>query len=111
MAEQYYDSYRKRPDFINRFIFPGGCLPSVTAMCKAMTAASRLRMVDLDDITPHYARTLAEWRNRFMDNLPAVRELGFTQRFIRMWEYYLCYCEGGFRERSIGTVHMLLSKP
>jgi cyclopropane-fatty-acyl-phospholipid synthase len=111
MAEQYYDNYRKRPDFINRYIFPGGCLPSVTAMCNAMTAASTLRMLDLDDITPHYARTLAEWRTRFMGNLPVVRELGFTQRFIRMWEYYLCYCEGGFRERSIGTVQMLLSKP
>jgi cyclopropane-fatty-acyl-phospholipid synthase len=111
MADQEYDRYRKNADFINRYIFPGGCLPSITSMCNAMTKSSTLRMVELDDITPHYAKTLAEWRTRFMENLPSVRALGFSQKFIRMWEYYLCYCEGGFRERSIGTVHMVLSKP
>jgi len=65
----------------------------------------------LEDITPHYARTLREWRRRFFTNLDKVRELGYSETFIRMWEYYLSYCEGGFAERYIGDVQMLFVKP
>jgi cyclopropane-fatty-acyl-phospholipid synthase len=70
-----------------------------------------LKLFHLEDITPHYVRTLAEWRKRFFDRIDDVREMGFSDTFIRMWEYYLCYCEGGFAERYIGDVQMLLTKP
>ena len=73
--------------------------------------ASDLRVFDMDDIGPHYATTLAHWRQRFRANLPRIRALGYDETFIRMWEYYLCYCEGGFLERVIGDVQMLLVKP
>jgi len=111
IADQRYKKALKEVDFIQKHIFPGGFLPSVTALTAAMTAASNLRTVLLEDIGPHYAETLAHWRSNFFDKLDAVRALGFDERFIRMWEFYLCYCEGGFRERDIGTAQMLLVKP
>jgi len=111
IADQNYEHARRSVDFIKRYIFPGGGLPSVTAMLDIMTRATSLRLCDLQEIGFDYARTLAEWRRRFMANLPAVRELGYSDVFIRMWEYYLCYCEGGFRERAIGDVQMVLGKP
>jgi len=98
-------------DFIQRYIFPGGCLPSVAVFSDAVARNSDMRVVHLEDIGPHYATTLKCWRERFMAKLDAVRALGYPEEFIRMWEYYLCYCEGGFRERAIGTVQVLLSKP
>ncbi|HPX88476.1 MAG TPA: class I SAM-dependent methyltransferase, partial [Methylophilaceae bacterium] len=64
-----------------------------------------------EDIGPHYATTLRRWRENFLDNIEAVRELGYSEEFIRMWEFYLCYCEGGFAERALGDVHLLLAKP
>jgi cyclopropane-fatty-acyl-phospholipid synthase len=70
-----------------------------------------MKVFHLEDIGPHYATTLLRWRENFMDRLPEVRALGYPEAFIRMWEFYLCYCEGGFRERQIGDVHMLLTKP
>jgi cyclopropane-fatty-acyl-phospholipid synthase len=70
-----------------------------------------LQIVHLRDITDDYAQTLAHWRNRFMARLDAVKAMGFDEEFIRMWEFYLCYCEGGFRERIIGTVQMTFAKP
>lgn len=111
IADQNYEHARRSVDFIKRYIFPGGGLPSVTAMLDILTRATSLRLYDLQEIGFDYARTLAEWRRRFMANLPAVRELGYSDVFIRMWEYYLCYCEGGFRERAIGDVQMVLGKP
>ena len=111
IRDQEYDRYKKSVDFINRHIFPGGCLPSVTAMSNAMTSSSKLRIYDLDDMTSHYARTLLTWRVQFLEKLPKVRDLGFSERFIRMWQYYLCYCEAGFRERTINTVQMVLTRP
>lgn len=98
-------------DFIKRYIFPGSFIPSITEMLKAATASSDMKLVHLEDIGPSYALTLKEWRKRFTDNLPEVRKLGFDNPFIRMWNYYLAYCEGGFIERSIGDVHLLLAKP
>lgn len=111
IADQRYEAALKDVDFIQKHIFPGGFLPSVTALTAAMTAASNLRTVHLEDIGLHYAETLSRWRRNFFDHLDAVRAMGFDERFIRMWEFYLCYCEGGFRERDIGTVQMLLTKP
>lgn len=98
-------------DFIKRFIFPGSFIPSVSALTGAAARASDLRLVNLEDIGPSYALTLRHWRQRFMDRLDEVRGLGYDERFIRMWEFYLCYCEGGFIERSIGDVHLLLARP
>ena len=111
IADQKYQQYRNEVDFIRRYIFPGGFLPSLTAIAETLTRATDLRVFHLEDIGAHYATTLRHWRERFLANLDRVRMLGFPDPFIRMWEYYLCYCEGGFRERAIGTVQLLLTKP
>jgi len=70
-----------------------------------------MRLYDLEDIGPHYATTLRMWRENFFANIAEVRKLGYTEEFIKMWEFYLCYCEGGFAERALGDVHLLLAKP
>ena len=111
IGDQIFDRHRRSVDFIKRYIFPGSCIPSITAISKAIAGVTDLQIVDLRDITPHYAQTLREWRRRFFDNIGKVRALGFSDTFIRMWEYYLCYCEGGFAERYIGDVQMILAKP
>jgi cyclopropane-fatty-acyl-phospholipid synthase len=111
IADQRYASAIKSVDFIQRYIFPGSCIPSVTAMLNSITKSSDLRLFDLDDIGPHYAKTLAKWRDNFFENIAEVRKLGYPETFIRMWEFYLCYCEGGFEERALGDVQMLLVKP
>lgn len=111
IADQRYEQALKEVDFIQKHIFPGGFLPSVTALAAAMTQASDLKIVQLEDIGPHYAKTLAHWRRNFLAAQDSVRALGFDERFIRMWLFYLCYCEGGFRERDISAVQMLLAKP
>ena len=111
MNDQDYQRSRHTVDFIQKYIFPGGCLPSVTAISDALARATDLKLFHLDDIGPHYALTLQHWRERFFANLDRVRAQGFSESFIRMWEFYLCYCEGGFAERAIGTVQMVLTKP
>ncbi|MGH8518716.1 MAG: class I SAM-dependent methyltransferase [Panacagrimonas sp.] len=98
-------------DFIQRHVFPGSFIPSITAMLAAKTRASDLGLIELEDFGDSYARTLRAWRHRFMAQLPQVRAQGFDERFIRMWEFYLCYCEGGFRERSTGVAQLLMAKP
>jgi cyclopropane-fatty-acyl-phospholipid synthase len=111
IADQRYASALKSVDFIQRYIFPGSCIPSVTAMLNSITKVSDLRLFDLQDIGPHYATTLAKWRDNFFQHIEAIRAMGYPETFIRMWEFYLCYCEGGFEERALGDVHMLLVKP
>jgi cyclopropane-fatty-acyl-phospholipid synthase len=111
IADQRYPVAIKSIDFIQRYIFPGGCLPSVAALSDGIARNTDMRIFHLEDIGPHYASTLKHWRTRFFDNLEKVRQLGYPERFIRMWEYYLCYCEGGFREQVIGTVQLLLTRP
>ncbi len=111
IADQQYDQYKKGVDFIKRYIFPGGCLVSVTGMTGTMTRATDMRAVHIEDIGPHYATTLACWRERFFAAVDRVRDLGYSEEFIRMWHYYLAYCEGGFAERAIGNVHMLIMRP
>jgi cyclopropane-fatty-acyl-phospholipid synthase len=111
IPDQRYEQARRSVDFIQRYIFPGSCIPSVAAMTQSIARASDLRVLDLEDIGPHYATTLAHWRENFRANLPRVRAQGYDEHFIRMWEYYLCYCEGGFAERALGDVLMLLVKP
>jgi cyclopropane-fatty-acyl-phospholipid synthase len=98
-------------DFIKRHVFPGSFIPSVSAMLAAKTRVSDLALVHLEDFGLSYARTLQAWRERFMARLREVRSQGFDERFIRLWEFYLAYCEGGFRERSIGVSHLLLARP
>ena len=111
IGDQIFNRHKRSVDFIKRYIFPGSCIPSITAISNAIAKATDLRLVHLEDITPHYARTLREWRRRFFGNIDKVRQMGYSDTFIRMWEYYLCYCEGGFAERYIGDVQMLFTKP
>ena len=106
IADQRYDAARKSVDFIKRYVFPGGFLPSVTAMANSMTRKTSLRIFAVEDIGLHYALTLNHWRRRFFARLQDVRDQGFSNEFIRMWEFYLCYCEGAFRERAIGNVQL-----
>ena len=105
IADQRYESARKGVDFIKRYIFPGCCIPSVTALLNAATRASDLRLVHLDDIGADYAITLRRWRENLLANVHAVRGLGHSEEFIRMWEFYFAYCEAGFAERALGDVH------
>lgn len=111
IADQRYETARKSVDFIQRHIFPGSCIPSVAAMSQAILHATDMRLFHLEDIGPHYARTLRAWREKFFHKLEDIRALGYPETFIRMWEYYFCYCEAGFIERAIGDVQMLLVKP
>ena len=111
IADQRFDVAKKSIDYIQRFIFPGGCLPSVAALSDAIARKTDMRIFHLEDIGPHYATTLRMWRERFFANIEKITQLGYPERFIRMWHYYLCYCEGGFRQQSIGTVQMLITKP
>lgn len=111
IVDQRYASALKSVDFIQRYIFPGSCIPSVTAMLDSITRSSDLRLFDLQDIGPHYATTLSKWRDNFFEHIEAIRAMGYPEAFIRMWDFYLCYCEGGFEERALGDVHMLLVKP
>nr|WP_040183166.1 cyclopropane-fatty-acyl-phospholipid synthase family protein [Halomonas fontilapidosi] len=111
IRDQRYEAAKREMDFIKRYIFPGGFLPSHRAILDGLTRHTSLNVIDLDEIGLHYARTLREWRHRFEASLETVRRLGYDERFIRMWRYYLCYCEGGFMERTIGTCHLLLAKP
>lgn len=111
IADQRFAGALKSVDFIQRYIFPGGCLPSVTALSSSMTTASDMRIVHAEDIGPHYATTLQHWRDRFIDKLDTVRQLGYSEDFVRLWKYYLGYCEGAFIERAIGNVQLLIAKP
>jgi cyclopropane-fatty-acyl-phospholipid synthase len=110
ISERRYEQARREVDFIKRYIFPGCCIPSVSALAKAVSDSGHLDIVSLDDIGPHYATTLRHWRRNFLSNLPHVRELGLPESFIRMWEFYLCYCEAGFAERALFDVHILLER-
>jgi cyclopropane-fatty-acyl-phospholipid synthase len=111
MADQRYEAYRKSIDFIQRYIFPGSGLPSSALMTGSVARVSDMRLLGLEDIGLHYATTLQRWRDNFFDRIEDVRQQGFSDTFIRMWEYYLCYCEGAFMERAISDVQMLFAKP
>lgn len=100
IREDLYDDYRRNPDFIQRYIFPGGMLPTVCIMRDHASAAG-LELVELERFGASYARTLAEWRRRFLEAWPRIEALGFDERFRRMWSYYLTYCEAGFEHGTI----------
>jgi cyclopropane-fatty-acyl-phospholipid synthase len=111
MDDRAYDVEKAGKSFINTYIFPGGCLPSMEVISRSLARMTDLRQVHLEDITAHYATTLALWRERFLGATDRLTELGYDERFRRLWELYFCYCEGGFRERRIQDVQLLLAKP
>ena len=111
IADQVFERHKRSVDFIKRYIFPGSCIPSIAAMTSAIARATDLRLFHLEDITPHYAKTLACWREQFFNNIDDVKGLEYSEAFIRMWDYYFSYCEAGFAERYIGDVQMLFTKP
>jgi cyclopropane-fatty-acyl-phospholipid synthase len=110
MNEQRFPQYVKQSDWIQKYIFPGGQLASVRGILDSVVRSTDLSLFHAEDMGAHYARTLAEWRKRFFDSLALVKELGFGERFIRMWDYYLGFCEAAFRERHIGVMQLLLTK-
>ncbi|GGY75449.1 cyclopropane-fatty-acyl-phospholipid synthase [Cellvibrio zantedeschiae] len=111
IQDQRFEYARKNTDFIQQYIFPGGCLPSNTVVANHITEDTDMQIVGLEDITQDYARTLADWRKAFSQNLDAVKAQGFDEVFMRMWDFYLCYCEGGFTERAISTAQYVFAKP
>ncbi|WP_329741503.1 cyclopropane-fatty-acyl-phospholipid synthase family protein [Dyella sp. A6] len=111
IEDHRYEQALASVDFIKRHVFPGSFIPSINAMLAAKTRASDLALVAQHDFGESYARTLQAWRERFLARLSDVRAQGFDERFIRMWTFYLAYCEGGFRERSIGVSHLLMARP
>jgi cyclopropane-fatty-acyl-phospholipid synthase len=111
MPDQRFERYRRKEDWIQRYIFPGSLLPSLEALQTAMTRASGLMVVGLDEIGPHYADTLGAWRARFFESLPEVHALGFDDRFIRIWDFYLASCEALFRTRAIRDMQLVLARP
>jgi cyclopropane-fatty-acyl-phospholipid synthase len=109
--EGRYEQALKNVDFIQRYIFPGSCIPSVTALTKAASQVSDLRLMHMEDFADHYGETLKRWHQDFNEQLVKVRDLGYSEEFIRMWQFYLSYCEGGFREKTIGVSHLMYSHP
>ena len=109
--DQRYEQAKNEVDFIKRYIFPGSFIPCVTAISQAVSRASDMKMIHMEDITPHYARTLDAWRQRFLSNKEKIKALGYDDTFIRLWDFYFAYCEGGFAERVIGDVQLIFAKP
>ena len=110
IAERLHAQALRSVDFIQRYIFPGSCIPSVSALTASCGRASDFDLVGFDDITPHYARTLADWRLGFHGAGARIRTLGHDESFLRAWDFYLAYCEAGFAERSIGCAHLLFAR-
>ena len=111
IEDHRYDQALNSVDFIKRHIFPGSFIPSIAAMQASIARSSDFKLLNLEDFGSSYALTLRHWRQRFFAQLERVRSLGYPERFVRMWEFYLCYCEGGFIERSIGVSQLLLARP
>jgi cyclopropane-fatty-acyl-phospholipid synthase len=109
--DRFYRRARDEVDFIKRHIFPGSCIPSIAALVDASALASDLQLTEVREIGPHYATTLRRWREAFMSQRDTVRAQGYPEEFIRLWEFYLAYCEGGYTERVLGDLHMVFSKP
>ncbi|RKF15712.1 class I SAM-dependent methyltransferase [Alginatibacterium sediminis] len=109
--DQRFDSYRKSVDFIQRYIFPGGCLPSISVLCQQYAKNTDMVVQSIDDIGQDYALTLEHWQQRFNAKQSELQNHGFDQRFSRLWNFYFSYCIGGFKERAISTVHILAAKP
>jgi cyclopropane-fatty-acyl-phospholipid synthase len=111
IREQRYAQAKRSVDFIQRYIFPGGALPSVHKMLEIVGRDTDMNLLHMEDFGLHYARTLRIWHDNFRHAHGYLMELGYDDYFLRLWEFYLCYCEGGFLERTIGTAQLLLAKP
>ncbi|KZV16995.1 hypothetical protein F511_30518 [Dorcoceras hygrometricum] len=111
IPDERYNEYRNSSDFIKEYIFPGGCLPSLSRVTSAMAAASRLCVQHLEDIGIHYYQTLRCWRENFLNKQSQILALGFDEKFIRTWEYYFDYCAAGFKTCTLGTYQIVLSRP
>ena len=109
--DRLYDVEKAQRSFMNSLIFPNGCLPSVEVIARNVARRSDLRMVDLEDITPHYAETLRRWRANVDAQADRIRSLGYDERFLRLWRYYLAYCECGIRVGSVDLMQITLAKP
>jgi cyclopropane-fatty-acyl-phospholipid synthase len=110
LPEQEVRAYRKRVDWIQTYIFPGSELASLAEMQRSLARCTQLSVAHTETFGVHYAKTLAAWRERFFQQLEAVRRLGFDERFQRMWDFYLAWCEGAFRERYINVAQLVLAK-
>ena len=111
IRDQRYEQAKSSVDFIQRYIFPGGALPSVQKMLEIVGKDTDMNLMHMEDFGLHYAKTLRLWHENFRRAHGRLTELGYDDYFLRLWEFYLCYCEGGFLERSIGTAQLLLAKP
>ena len=108
--DQSFETYKNSVDFIKKYIFPGSCLVSLSQILDVLKIHTSMTLVDMEDITIHYAETLKRWRENFFRVLPEIKKLGFSDSFIRMWEFYFVFCEAGFLERNIGDVQLVLAK-
>ena len=108
--DQNFEEYKNSVDFIKKYIFPGSCLISVAQISDVIKEYTDLAIVDMEDITKHYAETLNRWKVNFMKEIPEVKRMGFSEAFIKMWEFYFVFCEAGFLERNIGDVQLVFSK-
>jgi cyclopropane-fatty-acyl-phospholipid synthase len=111
ISDQRYQQAKSSVDFIQRYIFPGGCLPSNSIIAAHVSSDTDMQIIGLEDITRDYALTLGHWRKTFLERHDDIISQGFSQEFIRMWDYYLAYCQGGFAERVIHTAQVLMAKP
>lgn len=111
IRDELFEKARRTVDFIRRYIFPGSCLPSLGVLREAISGATDLEITGVDDITQHYPPTLRAWRDGLLRRTSEAGRLGYDEAFLRMWEFYFCYCEGGFAEGRIGDVQMTLTKP
>ena len=111
LPEYRYRGYLRSTDFVQRYVFPGGALTSLGAIAQAIGAGTDLSVLHVEDLSPHYARTLRLWRETFLERREEARRLGYDERFIRLWEFYLAYCEAGFAEHCTSVVQMLLTRP
>jgi cyclopropane-fatty-acyl-phospholipid synthase len=111
IRDQRYEQAKSAVDFIQRYIFPGGALPSVHKMLEIVSAKTDMNLHHMEDFGLHYARTLRLWHDNLRQARHNLEQLGYDDYFYRLWEFYLCYCEGGFIERTIGTAQLLLAKP
>ncbi|KAM6588250.1 hypothetical protein CsatA_010855 [Cannabis sativa] len=111
MPDQRYDDHRRTSDFMREYIFPGGCLPSLTRVTSAMAASSRLCVEHIENIGIHYYQTLRTWRKNFLQKQSEILALGFDDKFIRMWEYYFDYAASAFKSRTFGDYQIVFSRP
>ena len=111
LDDRWFEAEKRLRSFANTLIFPGGCLPSVSSIARSVARVTDMRVAGLEDITPHYAETLRQWRQRFLARREEARALGYDEEFLRLWEMYLAFSEGGFRERRLRDAQIVLAKP